>query len=167
MANYQDRRAIESAKAFARDLELLGIEVATRIGVRANRKAAVRLMDRLVAVVPENPEGPTKKYKTLKSGETRSYFYGSARENIRVRRVKARKQGHIVMQVTAGNAFWLTFYEFGTVTQPARPFWRRHAESLRDELVTIQLDELRAGIDKQLAKTRKRYGPIMQNGRNG
>ena len=128
---------------------------------------ATRLLARLVATAPYREGVSTVKKRRLQSGAAAQYDYGHLRDNLRVRRVKGRVQGRIIFQVTTGNAFWARFYEFGTATQRARPWMRPQTEMLSDELVTIQCEELRAGIEAAARKQARKLGRVMANGRNG
>ena len=123
----------------------LGTEVATKTGVAANRRAAKRLLDRLVAVAPQG-----------KKQSPSSKRYGSLRTNLRMRRVKGRTQGRIKHQVSTGNAFWALMYEQGTSRQAARPWMQPAVESISGELVEIQIEELRTGIERAARRLAKR-----------
>lgn len=149
MAVDQYRRSIASAKAFSAALEELGAEVATKVGVSANRRAAKVLQDRLVATAPYQNGQP-------KGASAR---YGHLRDNIRIKKQKAAKQGHIVHFVTTGRAFWGKFLEYGTRRMRARPWFRPVFEANRDALLNAHIDELRTGIDhaaKRAARRAKR-----------
>src|SRR5678809_629709 len=87
MAGIQERRALESAKAFSAALAELGTEVATKVGVAANRRAAIKLRDALIEAAPTDTTG---------GQSTASKTYGRLRTNIRQRRDKSRKQHRIV-----------------------------------------------------------------------
>lgn len=134
------RRALNGVPELRAALEALGTEVATKIGVAANRRAAKRLLDMLDAVAPEAPEGAQQ--------SPSSKAYGKLRVNLKLRRVKGRTAGRIIHRVDTGNAFWGMFYELGTAKQRARPWMRPAAENLSGELADIQLQELRAGIER-------------------
>jgi HK97 gp10 family phage protein len=149
-----------------RALEEVGTEVATKIGVKADRKAAQAFRDELRLLAPYDPRN---KVRRLKSGKI--VDYGHLRDQIKVRRAKARKQGHIVFNVTVGTAFWGRFHEFGTVNQPPRPWMRPAFERLRSKLLDVQLAELRVGLKSaaELAARRngvRKFGRVDRSGRN-
>jgi HK97 gp10 family phage protein len=94
-------------------LEALGTEVATKVGVKANRDAAKVLRDKLKQAAP-----------FLESGSKMAEQYGHLRDNIKVGRRKAYNQGTIVHVVSTGKAFWGMFLEFGTVKMSPKPWYR-------------------------------------------
>jgi HK97 gp10 family phage protein len=131
-------------------LSELGTEVATKVGVKANRDAARELQAHLKATAPHD---------TIVSRLNRAY--GTLRDNIRVRRQRARNQGVIVHLVTIGSAFWGFFQEFGTSRMPARPWMRTGFERMLGRLREIQIERMRDGIDKaarRAARHMKRRG---------
>jgi len=160
MAGYYDRRALQSVADLNSALEALGVELATKAGVSASRKAANLLRDALREAAPFGP-GRDKTWR-LKSGELGRANYGHLRNNIRVRRVKAKKQHHIVFNVTTGRAFWGSFLEFGTVNMRARPWFRPTIERLYGDLLDAQMVELSAAV----ARSARRHGKVLPNGRN-
>jgi HK97 gp10 family phage protein len=130
-----DRFQIDGAAELDAKLARLGQEVATDIGVDAVNAAARALADHWVAIAPFDPNrDPARKY-------------GHLRDEIRVRREGTDNVHQIAFRVSTGNAFWGYFYEFGTVRQPPRPIFRSATEGMKDELVTIQIQRLRAGIE--------------------
>lgn len=125
-------------------LEALGTEVATKVGVKANRKAAIALRDKVKAAAPY-----------LETGSKMAEKYGHLRDNIRVGRRKAFKQGMIVHTVNTGRAFWGMFVELGTVKMPPRPWFRPVFEAEADKLIEVQISELNDGIEKAARKLAK------------
>lgn len=149
MSAIQDRRAMESVKDLVRSLEAYGTAMATKIGVSANRSAATLLKNKLVARAPFDPNRrPGRKYRHL-------------RQEIRVRRRKARKQHHIVHVVTTGRAFWGAMVERGTVRMAARPWWRPEVQGSGGDVLNAQIAGLRAGhvrAARAAARLAKRKG---------
>lgn len=142
------RRDLEGLSDLKKALEDLGTEVSTRVGRAANRKAARRLVDRLIAVAPEGVrQSPASKR------------YGKLRDNLRVKAVKGRTKGRIKHQVTTGHAFWGAFYEMGTAKQRPRPWWRPAVENIQAELVDIQIEELSRGIDRAARRLARKAKP--------
>lgn len=143
MANVT-RRQLEGMADLKATLEALGTETATKIGVKANRDAAKQLQSILVESAPVGArETPQNKR------------YGRLRENIKVSRRKAQKQGHIIHWVTIGRAFWGFFQEFGTRFMAARPWMRPAVEAHQDQLIDAQAKGLGDGIEaatKRLAR---------------
>jgi HK97 gp10 family phage protein len=128
-----DRVKVEGVSELKAAFEQLGVEVSTRIGVRANREAARLLQSELIQAAPYDPRE-----------KKRAKNYGHLRDNIRIRRQRAR--------VTTGNAFWGNFLEFGTVRMPAQPWFRPIVESLRELLLGKQIGGLRDGIEREAKK---------------
>lgn len=162
-----ERAQLEGMADLKQALEAIGTEVATKVGVVANRDAAKALQD---ALVTSAPQGPGKdKYRRLKSGGVTQSNYGHLRENIRVGRRKSNKQGKIVHHVTTGRAFWGFFLEYGTAHMPPHPWFRPVVEAVRPYLVNVQIQGLRTGIEKEAVKASKkarRFGKVLPNGRN-
>lgn len=164
-----ERRSNESLAGFKRALAELGTEVATKVGAAANAKAARELRDVVKEHAPQNPEGATWKYWRLKNGESQKRLYGQLRDNIRVRRQRARKQHHIVHHVTTGRAFWGMFLEFGTVNLQAQPWFRPIVEVVGGRILDLQARELGQGIERaarRAARHTRKFGPVLPNGRN-
>jgi HK97 gp10 family phage protein len=130
-----DRFQIDGAAELDAKLARLGQEVATDIGVDAMNAAARALADHWVAIAPYDPSrNPERKYGHLK-------------DEITVRREGTDNANQIAFRVSTGDAFWGYFYEFGTVKQPPRPIFRSVTEGMKDELVSIQVQRLRSGIE--------------------
>lgn len=132
--------------------EQLGTEVATRIGVAANRRAANRLKARFIEAAPYSERKSTVKYRKLKRGTVVETDYGHLRDNLKVRRVTVRTKGRISFQVSTGNAFWGYFLEFGTAKMQARPWMRPTSEAASSEILALQKEELAAGIQRALRR---------------
>lgn len=159
-----DRRSLQSVAEFKKGMEALGTEVSTKIGVRANIRAARHLEKKLVAAAPVSHRASTTKSRKAKDGTVTKFDFGHLRDNIRVKRQKAVKQHHIIHLVTVGRAFWGTFLEWGTRFLAPHPWMRPTVESSRDELETIQMTELANGIERA---AKKKFGRTLPNGRNG
>lgn len=154
------------AKELDAQLAALGTTIATKLMLAAIRGSAEELQQHFIEAAPYRP-GERKKYWTLKSGETRSASYGHLRDNIRIRKVRPQKENAVVFGVTTGDAFWGRMLEFGTIDMPAHPWARPLVDAAAPELVKIQVDILRAGIEEAASKGRRSYGSVMSNGRNG
>jgi HK97 gp10 family phage protein len=130
-----DRFSIEGADQLDKRLQKLGKDVATEIGVDAVAASAAALAARWVSVAPYDIQrDPGRKYGHLK-------------DEIKFRRVGTDNPNVIAYSVTTGRAFWAHFYEFGTVKQPPHPIFRPATDSMKDELVNIQIERLRTGIE--------------------
>lgn len=157
---------IEGVAELKAALAELSNEVATKIGVAADRKAARLMADAMVAIAPYNERGSTMKYWWVKrKKETHSADYGHLRDNIRVRRARATTEGKVVFHIDTGNAFWGYFLEYGTVNMGARPFMRPAFDAFREQAITVQIGELRGGIER-VAKRVKKGRPMNAKGRN-
>lgn len=130
-----DRFQMDGAADLDRRLARLGHEVATDIGVDAVSASARALAEHWSTIAPFDPNRDAgRKYDHL-------------RDEISVRREGTDNANQIAFRVTTGDAFWGYFYEFGTARQPPRPIFRAATEGMKDELVTIQIGRLRAGIE--------------------
>jgi HK97 gp10 family phage protein len=145
-----ERVRLDGVAELKRSLEELGTEVATKVGVKANREAAKELQGELVQSAPHDAR--VSRLNTI---------YGTLRQNIRVRRQRARNQGYIIHLVTIGAAFWGFFQEFGTVRMGARPWFRPAFERMLGRLREAQAEGLRNGIEaaaRRAARHMRRRG---------
>lgn len=130
-----------------RALAELEPEIATKAGTAATRKSAQFMRDRMRDAAPQGHE-PTVKSRKRKDGTVVKVDYGHLRPNMRIRRVKARRQHFIVYHVTVGRAFWGRFLEYGTINMEARPWMRPTFDASAKEVVVVQLTELDAAIKR-------------------
>lgn len=151
MAAPRVRVKFSGGKQLQRGLEEMGEEMATKVGYRANLKAAQHLRDQYIEAAPFQP-GPTVKSWRRKDGSSVTADYGHLKDNIRLRRDKARKEGHIVHLVTVGRAFWGRFLEYGTIKMAARPWMRPAFEANKEAVADIQREEL----DRLIKRTAKK-----------
>lgn len=155
------RLKLEGAQELDAKLAMLGTEIAGKLGTAATRAAGKALQAELIEAAPYNPAGPTLKVYTAKSGAVRRTDYGHLRDNLRVRRVKARKPFMIVFQVTTGRAFWGAFLEWGTVRIGAKPWARPTFDRLHAKLIETVAATLRKGVAlaaKRQARAARRAG---------
>ena len=132
-----DRTHMEGLKELDAKLAMLQTEVATKLGVQAVRKSSNVLAQGLRGAAPRSDAQSPSSLK-----------YGRLSANVRVRKARSIKANYIVFNVSTGSAFWGNFGEFGTIKQPARPWYRPTVERLKDELVQVQVDTLAKGIDR-------------------
>jgi HK97 gp10 family phage protein len=165
MTYQQDRMALDSAKRLSAALLELGTEVATKVGVKADREAANVLKTMLITAAPFNPDsGP--KMRRKKDGTVTIVDYGHLRGNIKVRRQRARTQGYIVYNVTTSRAFWGMFLEFGTVKMAPHPWYRPAVEQAKGDMLAAQINGLDAGIAAAARAAARRNRTILPNGRS-
>ena len=145
---------IEGLTELKAALAELSDEVATKIGVAADRKAARLLANAMIAIAPYNEQGSVRS-RTSKSGVVTRTNYGHLRDNIRVRRARAKTAGKVVFTINTGNAFWGYFLEYGTVNMEARPFMRPAFDAFKDQAIDVQISELKSGIEKVARKAKK------------
>lgn len=145
------RVKFSGGKQLQRALEDMGEEMATKTGHQANLKAAQYMREKYVEAAPYQP-GPTVKSWRKKNGDVVTADYGHLKENIRIRRDKAHKEGHIVHLVTVGRAFWGRFLEYGTVKMAARPWMRPAFEANKGAVTGIQREELERLIKRTAKK---------------
>lgn len=128
----------------------LGVEVATKTGVAANRRAALVARDALVEAAPyADEQSPSSK------------AYGHLKTNIRVRKVPANRATRIRHIIDTGAAFWGRFVELGTALMSAHPWWRPTIDRVEGAMFTAQIDELQKGIDRaarRLARNKAKGG---------
>ena len=155
---------IEGLTELKAALAELSDEVATKIGVAADRKAARLMADQMVAIAPYNPGGSYRS-RTNKKGVRTVTDYGHLRDNIRVRRAKAKTDGKVVFTINTGNAFWGYFLEFGTVKMEARPFMRPAFDAFKGAAIDVQIAELKTGIER-VAKRVKKGRAVNAKGRS-
>lgn len=148
MAGSPIRVKMEGVAELKAALEELGEVTATKVGVRANREAAVELRDNLQAVAPYDPTF-RKKYWRTKDGSVSTAYYGHLKDAIRVRKVKARNANTIVHIVSTGDGFWGSFQEFGTVKMAARPWFRPLVDANYQRIFKLQTSKLGDGIERE------------------
>lgn len=130
-------------------LEAIGTEVATKVGRRADRLAANKMAAVMKATAPVSDGNQSPGSKK----------YGRLKDNIRVRLARARKEGVIVYNVTAGRAFWGFFQEFGTKNMPARPWMRPAFDTTVQAAIDTQINELLGGIETTAKRAARLKGP--------
>jgi HK97 gp10 family phage protein len=159
------RVKLEGLEELKANLAALGEEVATKVGVRANREAAKAMAVYVKAFAPVGT-GPTLKRWKRKDGSVGSADYGRLNENIRVRRARARSENTITFNISTGRAFWGSFLEFGTVNMPAQPWMRPAVDAGATQGLNVQIEELRKGIERATKRMRVSRR-VLPNGRNG
>jgi HK97 gp10 family phage protein len=135
-------------------LKALGPEVATKAGTSGTRKATNVMRDAVKANAPRG-EQSTKRTWRNKDGTQGSADYGRLHENIKTRKVRARKAKTVSFQVTTGSAFWGRFSEFGTEHEPARPWFKPALDQVAGKVVEAISDELKKAIDRAARKARR------------
>jgi len=138
------RVKLEGVAELKAALEALGPEVATKVGAGADRKAAVLLQNHLIEQAPVGPGRHPE---------------GHLRDNIRVRKQKARQPYTIRYIVNTGKAFWGAFQERGTAKMAARPWMGPTFDAAVPNLISEQVDGLKTGIErtaKRLARLRRK-----------
>ncbi len=135
-------------------LKSLGPEVATKAGAQGTRKATNVMRDAVKANVPRG-EQSTKRTWRNNDGSQGSADYGRLHENIKTRKVRARRKHTVSFQVTTGSAFWGRFSEFGTEHEPARPWFKPALDKVADKLVDALKDELSKAIKKAARKAKR------------
>lgn len=132
----------ELDKALAKLPQNIGKRVVTNAAVGAMRTGAKLIK----AAAPKH------------SGEQSemSKRYGTGKRNIKVSRVKTAKKGLKAAQIHTGNAFWLYFYELGTIKQAPRPFFKITFQAATGLILGDFKKRLGAGIEKEAAKLKVR-----------
>lgn len=145
---------IEGLTELKAALAELSDEVATKIGVAADRKAAKLMAAAMVAIAPYNPKGSYRS-RTSKKGVVTVTYYGHLRDNIKVRRARAKTDNKVVFNITTGDAFWGYFLEYGTVKMQPHPFMRPAFDAFREQAITVQIDTLKTGIERVAKRVKK------------
>lgn len=144
------RSTVEGAKELDAALAELDTQVATKLGQVAVRASAQEGRRMLIEAAPYRPG--TRLH--------RGADYGHVRDAIKVRKARSRKANYVVYQITTLPAFWGGFVEFGTVKMSPRPWARPTVDRMPGPLVAIQIEVLRAGIERVAAKVAKgKLGP--------
>lgn len=136
----------------------LGEAVATKVGRKAARSAAVEFQGVVKETAPYRPGERTKA----------SAEFGHLRDNIRVRKARSRTAHTLTYTVSTGNAYWGSFLEFGTVRMAAQPWLRPAFDVVAPRLVNVIIDGLKIGIEAEAKRAAriKRGREILANGRN-
>lgn len=145
---------MEGFKELEKALKALGPEVATKTGASAARKATNVIRDTVKDKAPFDP-GPTERKWTKKDGSVSTADYGHLKDNIKTRKVKARKSHTVAFEVTTGQAFWGRFSELGTEHEPARPWFKPALDEAAPNAVETLQKELKKGVEKAARKARK------------
>ncbi|MCI1143247.1 HK97 gp10 family phage protein [Sphingomonas sp. WKB10] len=145
---------LEGMKELNALLKALGPEVATKAGASGTRQATNVMRDAVKQAAPRGTE-PTKRTWTNKDGSKGSADYGRLHQNIKTKKVRARKAHTVSFQVTTGKAFWGRFSEFGTEHEPARPWFKPAVDKVAGQVIDALSGELRKAIDKAARKARK------------
>jgi len=140
---------LEGVTELKKALAILGTDVATKEGRRANRRAASLMAQVMKDTAPVGDE---------ESRSPGSKKYGRLRDNIKVRLAKSRKATAVVFNITTGRAFWGFFQEFGTVKMPANPWMRTAFDASVRAAQTAQIDELKKGVERAAKKAFKASG---------
>jgi HK97 gp10 family phage protein len=141
-------------KELEKALKALGPEVATKTGAAAARKATNVMRDAVKDRAPFDP-GPTERTWTKKDGSKSTADYGHLKDNIKTKKVKARKNHTVAFEVTTGNAFWGRFSENGTEHEPAKPWFKPALDDVAPKVVETLQAELKKGVDRAARKARK------------
>lgn len=86
-----------------------------------------------------------------------SQTYGRARDNVVISRLRRLRRAVAGYRVSMGRAFWMTWYEFGTSRQPARPFFRPAVERATSEAVKAMRDALARGLERAARRLADRH----------
>jgi len=145
---FQGARELEAA------LKALGPEVATKAGAQATRQATNVMRDAVKAGAPRGDQSSKRTWRN-KDGSQGTADYGHLHENVKTRKVRARKQHTVSFQVTTGKAFWGRFSEFGTEHEPARPWFKPAIDQVASKVVAALAPALKKAIDKAARKAKK------------
>lgn len=136
---------LDGAKELVAQLKAMGEVPATKVGVKAARKATTVLKKAAQDKAPYATHSTVKTW-TNKDGTKRSADYGHLKNNIKVRKRRSKALHTVSHVVTTGNAFWAYFLEFGTVHMKAQPFFKPAIDGAAQEAIDTLMVELRKAI---------------------
>ncbi len=164
MAGQREVVKLEGLADLKANLAALGDEVATKVGQRANNRAALvgAKAVRAAAPVSDIPSGAKRsrinkgrKKGVGKRGPYRvEYEHHKIRDEIKVRKVRAKKEHLVITAITTGKAFQSRFVELGTRKMGAKPFMRPAIDANAGKMREAQIDELRKGIERQARRSK-------------
>lgn len=89
-----------------------------------------------------------------------SQKYGRAKDNVRIARLRRIRRAVAGYRVSMGRAFWMTWYEFGSSHQPARPFFRPAFERASSEAIKAMRENMAKGLERAAKRLAGKYGSV-------
>ncbi len=138
-SNKSTLKGFEGLEASLREL---GPEVGNTVVQSAVTSAARVGAKEVKAATPEHtgPVSPS------------SAKYGTAKQNVKVKRLKRVPPGTRGARIDTGNAFWTVFFDRGTRHQPARPYFANAFQRASDAMLSVLGKKLGQGIEKAAIK---------------
>lgn len=130
-------------------LQRLGKDVATKTGQAANRAGAAYVAKKIAQAAPDGPDADkSRRTRKLKNGTQVVYEHRKLNKNIKVKRIKASRDGEVINQITTGNAFHGLFVELGSIHNQPQPFFESTFEAEKQNAI----DKIKVTLRKRLAK---------------
>ena len=130
-------------------LQRLGKDVATKTGQAANRAGAAHIAKKIAQAAPDGPDADkSRRTRKLKNGTQVVYEHRKLNKNIRVKRIKASRDGEIVNQITTGRAFHALFVELGSIHNQPQPFFESTFEAEKQNAI----DKIKITLEKRLQR---------------
>lgn len=145
---------LTGAKELEANLKALGRDVATKAGAEGLRAAGVEVRDAVQAAAPYRAGDTTKTWRN-KDGSKGSADYGHLRDNIKLRKRRAKRRFSILYVLTTGNAFWARFSEYGTEHEQARPWLRPTLAKQAGPFFDAITQEIQKAIDRAVRRAKK------------
>lgn len=145
---------LHGVKEFKAALNALGPEIATKEAVKVSRKVTNVMRDEVRKKAPYDPSDTRRTWRTA-DGIKREADYGHLRNNIKTRKVRAKKLHTVSFVITTGKAFWGRFLEFGTIKLKAQPFFKPAVDSSASKAIDTLMSEMRKAVENAARKHRK------------
>lgn len=118
--------------------------------LRASVAAGARVMR--TALRAAAPVGNIRSEASLK--------YGRTYDNIRISRLKRGPKSWAGYRVSAGKAYWASWYEFGNAHQPARPWFRPTFDAATAQALRAMAAAAARGLARETKKLTASYGTV-------
>lgn len=136
-------------KDFDKVLNKLPKNIENRVLQKSTNKAMRAGLRDMKAAAPVHKRGEQSKA---------SIEYKSLKRNLKVKRLRRTSRGQKASRIDTGKAFWGVFFELGTRSQPARPWFLPAFQKAQTKVLDTLKIELGKGIEdeaKKLARTKK------------
>lgn len=144
--------SLRGADELTAKMRRVGPEIATKGGAVAVRAGAKFLVGKIVENTPVGDADTTRKYTVNGGKETRTVDYGHLRDNIKLKKGKARKEYNQVHLVGTGSGFWGYFLEFGTEKMAPRLFMKPAIEANSQGALDVVTQQLGRYLDRAIKK---------------
>ncbi len=133
-------------------LRRVGPEIATKGGAVAVRAGTKYLAELIRDTAPVGDADTSRTYTVNGGKETRKVDYGHLKDNIKLKKGKARKEFNQVSLIGTGSAFWGYMLEFGTEKMPPHPFMKPAVEAGAQGALDAVVKQLHRYLDRAIKK---------------